>query len=131
MPSLIKEALSKFIRTECRGQLRLYLSPDNAEFRAERDSLGMPPPQPPRPGLATIREEGHEWEAEKLHDLREAFGNDAIVGRASVHRSGQIRYQKIEIREALGRVAAHQFIVEAEFDVGPSFEQAMDIADYR
>jgi DNA replication ATP-dependent helicase Dna2 len=131
MPELTKEALSKFIRTECRRQLRLYLSPDKQPFRDERVAHDMPPPQDPRPGLAYIREEGHEWEAEKLHDLREAFGPDAVVGHATTHHSGQTRYKPVELRDVLPGAGSNRFIVEAEFGVGPTFERAMGIACYR
>lgn len=55
MPYFTKEALSKYIRTGCRRQLRINLSPDNREYRPEREQAGMPPPLPPPPGLYYIR----------------------------------------------------------------------------
>lgn len=45
MPHLSKKALYQFIRTECRRQLRLNLSPPEG-YQEERDSAGMPSKAP-------------------------------------------------------------------------------------
>jgi len=60
MPQLGKEALSQFIRTECFRLLRLNLSPDIQAFQNERTAAGMPPVQPPRPGLEYLAQAGEE-----------------------------------------------------------------------
>src|SRR5579859_3013596 len=110
MPYLNKEALSQYIRTECQRQLRLYLTPDNAQYSAERTQLGMPPPQPPRPGLEYIKQEGDRWQAEKLHDLTQAFGVSAVIGNSFLHSSGQTRYRKEALLHLLAQpVIPHTF----------------------
>jgi hypothetical protein len=84
MPRFRKEVLSQFFRTECPRQLRLNLSPDKEPYRStERTPQGMPPVQPPRPGLELIAQEGEQWQAAKLHDLTQAFG----TGRSSASRT--------------------------------------------
>ena len=69
MPLLTKEALSRYVRTGCKRQLRLYLTPDNRRFADERALEGMPPIQPPRPGLPQIVKQGEEWQSAKISDV--------------------------------------------------------------
>jgi DNA replication ATP-dependent helicase Dna2 len=139
MPYLSKEALSQYIRTECKRQLRLYLAPDNAHYAPERAAHQMPPPQPPRPGLQHIREAGETWQAEKLHDLTQTFGPDAVKGNAYTHSSGQTRYHNMPLVDALTgadpclQAVPNSFLVEAEFRIqaGSTFEAAQGISGYR
>jgi hypothetical protein len=131
MPYFRKEALSKYIGTGCQKQLRLYLTPDNARFRVERDAEGMPPPQPPRPGLEHIRQEGEEWGAAKVSDLAQAFGSSAVVGRGLVHETGQTRYKEMELEEAIKQAAAGKFLIEAQYSIGKGFEAALGIEHLR
>ena len=132
MPYFRKEALSKYISTGCQRQLRLNLTPDNAEYRPERQREGMPDPLPPRPGLAYIRKEGELWGAAKIADLARAFGAGALVGRITPHApGGPILYDAIPLEVALARADAGQFLVEAEYAVGPAFECALGIAHFR
>src|ERR1700694_4802546 len=118
MPYLSKEAISKFIRTECKRQLRLYLPLDNKTYQAERAAQQMPPPQDPRPGLAHIKEEGESWQAKKLHDLTQTFGLNAVVGKGYQHSSGETRYRNQPLQTALLNAAPYTFLVEAEFTIG-------------
>jgi len=92
MPQIGKEALSQFIRTECLRQLRLNLSPDTQAFRQERAAAGMPPVQPPRPGLEHLAQAGEEWQAEKLADLSDTFGAQVVVGDRYTTPSGAERW---------------------------------------
>lgn len=131
MPFFEKKVMSQFINTECKRQLRLYLFPDNKRFAAEREAQGLPPVQPPRPGLHEIREAGEEWHEKVLGDLVDIFGPDAIVGDAQIQPSGRIRYGKIALADVLAAAAPERFLAEAQFEIGPSFENALGIADYR
>lgn len=131
MPQLSKKVLSQYFRTECKRQLRLNLSPDTARFRPERDAQGMPPPQKPRPGLEQIAQLGDEWQAAKLHDLAETFGQEFVVGEAYTDASGQLRYRNAPLENALAGVSPGRFLVEAEYEVGPTFESAFGIANLR
>ncbi len=139
MPYVSKEALSQYISTGCKRQLRLYLSPDNARFRAERVAEGMPEPQPPRPGLELFRQQGEAWQAAKLDDLTRTFGvlaetasdSPAVVGDAYPHSTGQTRYRPVELLSVLSPSTAGQFIVEAEYDMGSTCENALEIAGHR
>ena len=133
MPQFGKQALSQFIRTNCMRQLALNLYPDNPTFRPDRASLGMPYPQTPRPGLRQIQETGEEWQAEKLHDLAQTFGQASIVGNSRTTRASQVRFLPIELDQHLPGAGAPSFIVESEFtiDAGGAFETALGIAGHR
>jgi DNA replication ATP-dependent helicase Dna2 len=127
MPQMSKQVLSQYIRTGCERQLALNLRPDNQAFAAERQALGMPYPQSPRPGLRQIQLEGEEWQAEKLHDLTQTFGPGAIVGSPYVTPANQTRYNPIPLQQALAQAQPVRFLVEAEFDVGAAFQQALGL----
>src|SRR4051794_8759830 len=131
MPCFNKEALSRYIATGCQRQLRLYLTPDNKKYAAERAAQGMPEVQPPRPGLATIREAGEEWGRAKVADLADTFGVSAGVGTAVPPDAGLPRYANVALQTAIASAADGRFLVEAEYTIGPAFEAALGIADYR
>src|SRR3954452_7062504 len=131
MPYFRKEVLSHYIGSGCLRQLRLYLTTDNRRVRTEREAEGMPPVQPPRPGLEQIVQEGERWGAEKVADLARTFGPSAVVGDAFTHASGQTRYREVALRDVLARAAAGAFLVEAQYEIGPAFEAGLGIADYR
>ncbi|QIN77516.1 AAA family ATPase [Rubrobacter marinus] len=131
MPQLSKKVLSQYFRTECKRQLRLNLSPDTARFRPEREEQGMPPPQKPRPGLEQIAQLGDEWQAAKLQDLSETFGEELVVGEAYTDGTGQLRYRNMPLQNALAAVSPGRFLVEAEYEVGPAFEGALGIVGLR
>lgn len=131
MPYLTKREINQFIRTGCMRQLRLNLSPDTGRFQHERDAEGMPPVQPPRPGLPHIVEAGRIWEEEKLHELVTTFGEASIIGDRTVDRRGRNRFQPIQLGQRLDGVPPHTFLVEASFAVGATFENDMGIAGHR
>src|SRR5688500_9359673 len=119
MPRVDKEALSRFIRTECRRQLRLELSPDTAAFRPEREAADMPPPQKPRPGLEQFTQAGEAWQAAKLDDLTRTFGEPAVVGNRKPGADGKCEYRTAQLGDLLPHAAPSTFLVEAEFEIGP------------
>ncbi|MCY4481281.1 MAG: ATP-binding protein [Spirochaetaceae bacterium] len=127
MPQLGKQALSQFIRTNCLRQLALNLYPDNRTFRPERQKLGMPYPQSPRPGLRQIQRAGEEWQEEKLDDLTQTFGAGAIVGSPYSTPSNQTRYRSTPLGHALAGAKDICFLVEAEYSVGSVFQAALGI----
>jgi DNA replication ATP-dependent helicase Dna2 len=131
VPQFSKKVLSQYFRTECKRQLRLYLSPPVTAYQHERDAQNMPPPQPPRPGLEQFAQAGEEWQAAKLHDLTETFGQESVVGEVYTHDSGQVRYRSMPLEEALAGVSPGRFLVEAEYQVGRAFEEALGISGFR
>ena len=131
MPQVGKEALSQFIRTECLRLLRLNLSPDAQAFQQERTAAGMPPVQPPRPGLEYLAQAGEEWQAEKIADLSDTFGTAVVIGDRFTNQAGQERFREIELVNCLTTAPQGSFLVESQFDVGPAFEGALGIAGYR
>ncbi len=137
MPQISKLALSRFVRTECKRQLRFHLSPATKAYRAEREAEGMPPKQPPRPGFEYLVDAGKEWEAAKVADLaktlHESKGESeaAVIGEQYEDELGRLRYREIELAKHLPRAHAPCFIVEGVFDIGPTFERALDIEAQR
>lgn len=131
MPQFTKEALSRYIATGCQRQLRLYLTPDTQAYAAERAAAGMPPPQPPRPGLQSLRAAGEEWGRAKVADLAMTFGPDALVGTLDERAEGPPRYRPTPLATVLPAAAPGRFLVEAEYAIGPAFEAALGIASYR
>jgi len=130
MPIFNKEALSKYIRTECRRQFKLNLSPDNSTYSAERITQGMPPPQVPRPGLEQLRQAGIEWEAEVFSYLTRAFGSITVLGNSYQHESGQTRYRSSLLQNLLTNVTADSLLIEAEYEVTQTFKTALAITRY-
>ena len=133
MPQINKQALSQFIRTNCKRQLALNLYPDNTRFRPDRQALGMPYPQSPRPGLRQIQAAGEDWQAEKLDDLTQTFGPASMVGNPYKTPANKVRYRPTRIGQCLSSAAPNSFIVEGEFtiDAGGAFETALDIVAHR
>jgi DNA replication ATP-dependent helicase Dna2 len=127
MPQVGKQALGQFIRTNCLRQLVLNLYPDNPTFRPDRQALGMPYPQSPRPGLRQIQRAGEEWQAEKLNDLTQTFGLGAIIGTPYTTPANQFRYRATPLGQALANANPICFLVEAEYGVGPAFQAALGI----
>ena len=130
MPQVGKQALGQFIRTNCLRQLALNLYPDNQTFRPDRETLGMPYPQSPRPGLRQIQRAGEEWQEEKLDDLTQTFGADAVIGSAYATPSNQTRYRPIPLEQALPSAKPTCFLIEAEYSVGPAFQAALGIQEH-
>src|SRR5579883_162559 len=129
MPLVNKQALSQYIRTGCERQLALNLYPDNQAFGPERQTLGMPYQQSPRPGLRQIQEAGEEWQAEKLQDLTQTFGAAAVIGDSYVTAANEIRYRPTPLIQVLGPVQPVRFVVEAEFEVGAHLQQALGMGN--
>jgi DNA replication ATP-dependent helicase Dna2 len=127
MPHVDKNALSQFIRTECKRQLRLILCQD------ERQQQGMPSPQPPRPGLEQFTQAGEEWEALKLDDLTRTFGQGIIHGTPVTQPSGLIRYKETPLQSLIARATPNIFLAESSFEInlGSAFEASLGIARFR
>ncbi len=134
MPYLSKTTISRFFTSECEKQLRLVLSPPTKQFRHERAAEGMPPEQPPRPGLEQIAQAGQTWAEQKLAELEDVFGPDILLGRRGTAPAGvsprQVRFQDDRLAAWIGQAQAGQFLVECDFPVGPAFLAAMGIDSF-
>lgn len=127
-PVVGKHSLSQFIRTNCLRQLAFNLYPDNNDYAQKRAQLQMPYPQSPRPGLRQVQAAGDEWQEEKLHDLTQAFGSQAIIGSPRVISNGQVRYTSLRLDTHLPAATPTKFIVESTFGIGNAFQNALGIA---
>lgn len=131
MPYLSKQAISTYFRTECKRQLRLTLSPDNQRFAHERNDLGMPPKQPARPGLEQLAQAGEEWERKVLQDLVVVFGENRVCGDQRDDSRGMPKFYATSLSNIINHVTPPCFIVEAQYEITSSFEDALGIQQYR
>lgn len=131
MPYFSKKVLSQYIRTECQRQLRLNLSPDNQDYRPERVLDQMPTEQPPRPGLEHLVQAGAEWEARVVNDLRNTFPASVVIGDSYTHTSGQTRYRATPLEGVLTDAPPGAFLIEAQYQVVSTFEQALHLEHLR
>jgi DNA replication ATP-dependent helicase Dna2 len=132
MPTVSKEALSSHIRSGCDRQLRLTIATGT-----ERTAQGMPGKQPPRPGLEDAAQEGIKWQHEKITDLRNTFGTGPVLCSPK-HTQRGAEYDPIDLdinlTAAAGVVPATlpgAWLVEAQFPIGITFENALGIAGHR
>jgi DNA replication ATP-dependent helicase Dna2 len=138
MPRLDKEAFSRYLRSNCQRQLRLYMvRQDNPIHKAERRAQHppIPDPQPPRPGLQLIRNAGDEWARAKLGDLYDAFPAATLVGNAYKDKANRWTYRAMPLADALAEAKSRLagslegcFLVETEFVVGATFKHALNVA---
>jgi len=133
LPYLDKRVISAFFRTQCKRQLKLNLSPENSRYIHERQQEGMPPKQPPRPGLQQMIQVGRDWEIEKYSDIEDTFGPQAIIATSSVNANNKTIYSPTPLRLILPTATSNKFIFESEFDIrhGSNFESVMAIDNYR
>jgi DNA replication ATP-dependent helicase Dna2 len=134
MPVLTKAVISRYFTSECERQLRLMLSPATKRYDHEREAANMPPGQPPRPGLEQITQAGDTWAEQKLAELEDVFGPNALLGRRAATSVGmtprRVRFQADLLATWIGTAKIGQFLVECEFPVGATFPAAMGIAGY-
>lgn len=130
MPFLTKRAISNFFRSGCQRRLRLDLSPDNAQYNAERLEAGMPP-RNVRPGLAALANAGEEWERAKVNDLVHAFGIGLLLGTSRQISTGGFEFADVPLDSIIEQARPNGFLVQAQFEVGSAFETTLGIERLR
>ncbi len=131
MPYLTKRAISSFLRSECLRRLKLDLSPENSTYQHERVAQQMPPRAVGRPGLRALADAGTEWEIAKINDLARTFGITSTLGNHSRLPSGDVRFDDAPLAQVIQRARPGTFLVQTEYSVGPTFENALNIGHYR
>ncbi|MHB8577969.1 MAG: hypothetical protein ACYDCQ_21875, partial [Dehalococcoidia bacterium] len=134
MPLLSKQVISNYVRSDCERRLRLDLAP-NTGFRLpdgqtaaqERAQLAMPPRDVARPGLQALAAAGEEWEAAKLNDLVQTFGLSALLGTHRRLPNGTYQFADTPLANLIGRAVPGIFLVQSQFAVGASFQNALAI----
>lgn len=133
MPLLRKQTISNYLRSDCKRRLRIDLSPNTQSrlpngqtAQQERQQMGMPP-RNVRPGLQALRTAGEAWEEAKIHDLAETFGLQALLGRSSRATSGSVTFSDVPLANVIGQANPGQFLVQAQYEVGASYETALGI----
>ncbi|MCA9368016.1 hypothetical protein KC887_07210 [Candidatus Kaiserbacteria bacterium] len=133
MPLISKQVISNYLRSDCQRRLRLDLSldvkqvlPSGKTLAAERAALGMPP-RNVRPGLQALSAAGEAWEEEKINDLAQTLGLQALVGTSVRTTSGAYKFADVSLMNVIGSAGPDQFLVQAQFEVGTAFQQALGI----
>lgn len=122
-----KRALSLYLRTGCKRQLRFVLYPEKEAYKEERETQGLPEKQPQRPGLPSVVKAGRETETERYVEIVGTYPEGFLVGERSPTRPE--RFTSVELLDYLGEPELGSFIVEAEFSVTDTFKVACDAAD--
>jgi DNA replication ATP-dependent helicase Dna2 len=126
MPVLTKHVLTRYLGSDCPKQLRLLLSPPSGDTAAEHTAQGMPPEQPPRPGLQSIAAAGDEWAAAKLAELDGVLGSSILLGNRQKPKpdiSGIAFATTALTPGALATAANRTFLVEHQFVPSDEFEK--------
>lgn len=131
MPHLSKRSISSFLRSECLRRLKLDLTPDTNAYQAERTSLNMPPRAVGRPGLRALTDAGTEWEIAKVNDLVSTFGIKTTLGTHAALPAGGVKFNTAPLSQVIQHAAPGTFLVQTEYSVGATFENALGIAGYR
>ncbi|MGY1615914.1 DEAD/DEAH box helicase [Geodermatophilus sp. SYSU D00691] len=127
VPVLGKHTLTRFLGTECQKQLRILLAPDTKD-NPERQALGMPPKQPPLPGLSAIAQAGDEWAASRLAELDAVLGSHVLVGtRKRSTRTSGIEFSSTPLMNSLTGAVPQTFLAEHTFEVGAAFQDGFNV----
>ncbi len=126
MYAFSKRTLSHYIRGECRRRLRLDLYDGDGRRRA----ADAPVRDVSRPGLALLAEQGRSFEREKFSELSQIFAGRVIHGLVAEHHLGEERaFGKIELKDHIGGIEPHQFLIEAQFEVEQPFIDVQGLGD--
>lgn len=131
MPYLSKRSISSFLRSDCLRRLKLDLSPDNSTFQHERVAQNMPPRAVGRPGLRALADAGTEWEIAKVNDLVQTFGIASMLGNHVQLPTGGVKFNDAPLAQVIQRASPGTFLVQTEYGVGATFENALNIGHYR
>lgn len=124
MPRFSKELLSQYLRTGCERQLRLSLYPEIVAYRSQRLAEGMPREFKDRRALAQITQAGVTYQEAKVRDLEAAFSGANLLG--CPHPQTGV-YEPVELSALMAVARPGTFMIEAEFEITPTFRLACDL----
>jgi DNA replication ATP-dependent helicase Dna2 len=123
---LSKRVISQFIRTGCRRRLRLDLYA-GVRDRAQAD---VPAKDSSRPGLALLTQQGKQYERAKFLELETIFPDHVLRGPLKPFDVLEERvFEVINLGDHIDGLQPHQFVLEAQFEITPSFRAAHNFAD--
>ncbi|RTM14625.1 MAG: helicase [Bradyrhizobiaceae bacterium] len=121
-----KRAISQYIRTDCQRRLRL----DLYSTAADRAAAGAPERDAARPGFALITQAGRNHERQRFAELSEVLPHLVIHGAPTAFSEGEERaFGTILLRDHLPRAIANQLLIEAEYQVTPTFVATHGLTD--
>ena len=121
-----KRVISQFIRTGCRRRLRLDL------YRGirDREAARAPEKDANRPGLALLTRQGKEYEREKFLELESIFPDLVVRGALKDFDAAEDRaFDAIDLADHIANLAVNQLVLEAQFEITPSFKEAHHLGD--
>lgn len=125
MPSLSKKSLSLFLRNNCERQFILSLYGSD-----ERKKHTLPPRDDNRFALGLAGEAGYDWQAEKVGELQDVFGEGNV--HINPPKKGNRPGPKHLCQELLDKLQPYQFIVEAHYQSDtPTFRSAIGLTDLK
>jgi DNA replication ATP-dependent helicase Dna2 len=134
MPVLSKQVISNYLRSDCQRRLRLdlfpdthYVLPDGRTAQQERQQAGMPTRNVGRAGLQALAAAGEEWEEAKISDLVQTLGLPALIGKSQQTLAGTYTFSPLPLGSGIAYAAPNRFFVQPQFEVGPTFHQALGI----
>ncbi len=127
-PKFGKKSLSFFVRNDCPRQFRLSLYDQKL-----LQSGQMPSRQSNRPLSGQAAEAGDEWQNQVVGQIEDIFGATNVwVEPTPPPVAGKTqRPGWHDLEKHLPQVEAHQFIVEARFEVTDAFKSAFDLQNLR
>lgn len=141
MPRLQKQTISRYLSHRCKRQLYLNLL-------VERDfnsPTNLYPKRIVRPAIQSTRQQGEEWEAEKIDDVAQAFDIKRLIGEPLRPKNtaqaqqlllasamGQVTpsFSKIDLGKALSSAQVDNFIVQGEYEIDTQ-SQSLFLQRYR
>ena len=130
MPRLQKQTISRYLSHRCKRQLYLNLLTEH-DFNSPSNIY---PKRVVRPAIQSTREQGEEWEVEKINDIAQAFGINRLKGEQKHPKNpaqnqqlllasvlGQVTpiFDKIDLGKALSSVVADNFVIQGEYKIHP------------
>lgn len=115
MLRLNKQTISKYLENNCKRQLFLNLHRDG-----DLDNIAYPQ-RLPRPAIQEIRRLGDQWEADKVSDLRNAFGEQRVIESRTVIPGQVDRFAERNLLHDLNNAQPDTFIIQGQYQLPLSF----------
>ena len=124
MPRLKKSTISSYLRNGCQRQLRLslYTTAEQRQLQALHSMSAPPAPYNRQQASGMLQQAGNDWQDEKVQELQRAFDGPElqVLMKPPVKGAPAV----FPMTEAILILKPGQFVIEAEYQIPASFEQA-------